>query len=58
MLRFFSEHWGDLLVLALLAAAVAAAVRRAVRRKRAGCGCGCADCPAKGSCHPGPDGRE
>lgn len=55
MAQFLSENWGNLLVLALVAAAVAGALRRLARARRAGqtgCGCGCDGCPSKGLCHP------
>ena len=53
MLVFLSENWGNILVLAVVAAVVAVAVRNVYKRKKAGgCGCGCSDCPSKGMCHP------
>ncbi|MBD5133949.1 MAG: FeoB-associated Cys-rich membrane protein [Clostridiales bacterium] len=55
MIRFFSENWGTILVLALVAAAVAGVLINSYRARKAGksgCGCGCGDCPSKGICHP------
>ena len=54
MLDFLSENWGNILVIALVAAAVAGALVNLYRKKKAGggCGCGCSDCPSKGVCHP------
>ena len=53
MLAFLSENWGNILVIALVAAAVAGVLVSGHRKKKVGgCGCGCGDCPSKGICHP------
>ena len=54
MMEFLSENWGNIVVVAVLAAAVAGILVNMYRRKKAGkgCGCGCGDCPSKGICHP------
>ena len=45
MTRLLAEHWGDLVVIALLAAVVAAIVAGMVRAPRRGDGChGCSRC--------------
>ncbi len=54
MTAFLAENWGSILVLAAVAAGAAAVVRSMVRRRKAGefgCGCGCSNCPSKGTCH-------
>ena len=54
MTVFLAENWGSILVLAAVAAGAAAVVRSMVRRRKAGefgCGCGCSNCPSKGTCH-------
>ena len=61
MVRFFSENWGNLLVLALIALALAAVVWGQVKRRKSGksgCGCGCEGCPSRGICHPVTFSRE
>lgn len=53
MMLFLEENWGNVLVLAGVAAVAAAAAWRLVKGRRAGksgCGCGCGDCPARGAC--------
>ena len=54
MLAFLMENWGNIVVLAVLAAVVAGILVNMHRRKRAGkgCGCGCDSCPSHGICHP------
>lgn len=55
MAEFFAENGGTLLVLAVVALAVAGALiglRKQKKAGRPGCGCGCADCPSRGICHP------
>ena len=52
MLAFLSENWGNILVLALVAAAVAGILVSSHRKKKSGCGGSCCDCPSKGICHP------
>ena len=52
MLQFLSENWGNILVVALVAAAVAGAMLSMRRRKKSGCSCGCGACPSSDICHP------
>lgn len=55
MLAWISENIGTILICAALLAVVAAIVAGLVRDRKKGkssCGCGCADCPMSGSCHP------
>ena len=52
MLAFLSENWGNILVLALVAASVAGVLLNMHRKKTSGCGCGCDCCPSNGICHP------
>ena len=52
MLQFLSENWGNILVVALVAAAVTGAMLSMRRRKKSGCSCGCGACPSSGICHP------
>lgn len=55
MIAFLRGNWGTILVLAVVAAVAGAVVWSMVRAKRtgkSGCGCGCANCPSKGICHP------
>ena len=53
MVRFLSENWGNLIVVAALVAVVFGVLVSLRRRKKTGkgCGCGCGDCPSKGICH-------
>lgn len=54
MIVWFSSHYGDLIVLAVLGLAVGAVVRNMLRKKKQGksCGCGsCAGCAMAGTCH-------
>jgi hypothetical protein len=55
MISFLSENLGNLVVCLLLAAIVGLAIYILVRNKKNGkssCGCGCANCPSAGMCHP------
>ncbi|MFG6351775.1 MAG: FeoB-associated Cys-rich membrane protein [Oscillospiraceae bacterium] len=55
MAQFFSENWGNLLVLALVTAALGGvlwSLRNSRRAGHSGCGCGCGGCPSRGICHP------
>ena len=52
MLQFFSENWGNLLVIAIVAAAVTGAALNLRKRKKSGCSCGCGGCPSSDICHP------
>ena len=52
MLQFMSENWGNILVVAIVAAAVIGAVLNLRKRKRSGCACGCGGCPSSEICHP------
>ncbi len=57
MAGFFSENWGNLLVIALIVLVMAAVVRGQWKKRKSGksgCGCGCDGCPSKGMCHPDP----
>ena len=52
MIAFFTEHWGTLLVGAILAAAVVLVLIHLYRNRKKGgssCGCGCDHCPS--ACH-------
>ena len=51
MLQFLSENWGNILVVALVAAAVAVALLSLRRKKKSGCTCGCGGCPSSEICH-------
>ncbi|MBD5099396.1 MAG: FeoB-associated Cys-rich membrane protein [Clostridiales bacterium] len=52
MVRFLSENWGNILVLAVIAAAVVGVLVSSHRKRKSGCGCGCDSCPSNGICHP------
>ena len=55
MFAWISENIATILICAALIAIVAAIICGMVRSKKTGkssCGCGCADCPMSGSCHP------
>lgn len=55
MLQWLEANLGTILVCAVLAAVVVLVICHMVRQKKqgkSGCGCGCADCAAHGSCHP------
>ncbi len=54
MLTWLGENFATIIICAVLIAVVAAIIVRMVKNKKKGkssCGCGCADCPAGGSCH-------
>ena len=54
------DYIGTVIVAFLLVAAVAFIVRRIIKDKAAGkssCGCGCANCAMRGSCHGGKEGN-
>ena len=51
MLQFFSENWGNILVVVLVAAAVIGALLNLRKRKKSGCTCGCSGCPSSDICH-------
>ena len=51
MLAFLRENWGNILVVAVVAAAVAGALLSLRRRKKSGCTCGCGGCPSGETCH-------
>lgn len=54
MIKWLSENYITVIVLAVLAAAVAGVLISLVRKKKktgsAGCTCGCANCPYSGNC--------
>ncbi len=55
MLAWISENIATIIICAVLIIIVAAIIIGMIRDKREGkssCGCGCADCPMSGSCHP------
>lgn len=55
MLTWISENFATIIICVILLSVVAAVIGKMVRNKRNGrssCGCGCADCPMSGSCHP------
>lgn len=55
MLAWLTENIATMMICAVLIAVVAAIIIGMVRNKKKGkssCGCGCADCPLNGSCHP------
>ena len=55
MAEFFAENGGTVLVLSIVAAVAAGVLVYLLRQRKAGksgCGCGCANCPSKGICHP------
>ena len=54
-MTWLAENWGSLVVGGVLLVVVVAIVVHMVRQKKSGgggCGCGCADYPSKGICHP------
>ena len=57
MTALLQGNWGDLLVLALVAAAAAAVIRSWWRSRKNGRS-GCGGCPSRGICHPAPFSRE
>lgn len=55
MFAWISENIATILICAALIVIVAAIICGMVRSKKTGkssCGCGCADCPMSGACHP------
>lgn len=55
MLSWLAQNLATIIIGAVLIAIVAAIIVSMVRNKKKGkssCGCGCADCPMSGSCHP------
>lgn len=55
MLSWLAQNLATIIIGAVLIAVVAAIIVSMVRNKKKGkssCGCGCADCPMSGSCHP------
>lgn len=54
MLQWFIANIGSIFVCLVLLAAVSLIVRSLIRQKKQGrtsCGCGCAHCAMRGSCH-------
>ena len=54
MVQFLADNWGNILVVAALAAAVTGILVNMRRQKKAGkggCSCGCSGCPSSGLCH-------
>ena len=51
MLAFLRENWGNILVVAVVAAAVTGALLSLRRKKKSGCTCGCGGCPSSDICH-------
>ena len=57
MLAWISENMATIVICAILLGIVAAIIAGLVRNRKKGkssCGCGCANCPMSGSCHPKP----
>lgn len=55
MLAWLKDNIATIIICAALIAVIAAIIVSMVRNKKKGksaCGCGCADCPMGGSCHP------
>ena len=55
MLAWLKDNIAAIIICAALIAVIAAIIVSMVRNKKKGesaCGCGCADCPMGGSCHP------
>ena len=55
MLAWLKDNIAAIIICAALIAVIAAIIVSMVRNKEKGkpaCGCGCADCPMGGSCHP------
>ena len=53
MIDFLGQHWGSLLVIALLAMILIGIIVQFFKNKKKGkstCGCGCAHCPSAGMC--------
>ena len=54
MLEWLAANLGTIIVVLILAVVVALVIRKMVKDKKAGrsgCGCGCANCAMKDSCH-------
>ena len=55
MLAWLKDNISVIIICAALIAVIAAIIVGMVKNKKKGksaCGCGCADCPMSGSCHP------
>ena len=55
MFAWLAKNAVTVIICAVLIAVVAAIIYSMIRNKKKGkssCGCGCADCPMSGSCHP------
>lgn len=55
MLAWLKDNIAAIIICAALIAVIAAIIAGMVKNKKKGksaCGCGCADCPMGGSCHP------
>lgn len=55
MLQWINAYIGTILISLVLIAVVGSIVWSMIRQKKQGkssCGCGCASCAMKGSCHP------
>ena len=55
MLAWLKDNISAIIICAALIAVIAAIIAGMVKNKKKGkaaCGCGCADCPMSGSCHP------
>lgn len=55
MLAWLTENMATIIICALLFAVVTAIIVSIVKNKKKGTsswGCGCANCPRSGSCHP------
>ena len=55
MLAWLKDNIAAIIICAALIAVIAAIIVSMVRNNKKGksaCGCGCADCPMGGSCHP------
>ena len=54
MLNFLAQHWGSILIGAIIAIVVALVIVKMYRDHKKGkssCGCGCSNCPSAGMCH-------
>ena len=54
MLDFFADHWGSILIGALVLAVVVLVFVKLCKDRKKGktsCGCGCDHCPSSGMCH-------
>ena len=55
MLAWLSQNAATIIICAVLIAVVAGIIVSMVKNRKKGkssCGCGCANCPMSGSCHP------